>query len=118
MPNEIILSYYLGNVFATANPFVPSLTLSPMLSFQGVFLFSMVQYKPLDYIGYVYPWWGQTIGWLLGLSSMLCIPSYALYKYLTATGTFSEVNTLPLLGHSFQGEMSIGDTGGTIFETY
>ncbi|XP_055929355.1 sodium- and chloride-dependent GABA transporter 1-like [Argiope bruennichi] len=56
----------------------------------GVFLFSMVQYKPLDYIGYVYPWWGQTIGWLLGLSSMLCIPSYAAYKYFTTEGTFRE----------------------------
>lgn len=56
----------------------------------GVFIFSMVQYKPLTYIGYVYPWWGEFIGWLLGLSSMLCIPSYALYKYYTATGTFRE----------------------------
>ncbi|GIY44923.1 sodium- and chloride-dependent GABA transporter 1 [Caerostris extrusa] len=60
-------------------------------AFVGVsFLFSMVQYKPLDYIGYIYPWWGQTIGWVLGLSSMMCIPVYAAYKYFTTTGTFRE----------------------------
>ncbi|KAG8201389.1 hypothetical protein JTE90_016864 [Oedothorax gibbosus] len=56
----------------------------------GVFFFSMVQYQPLRYIEYVYPWWGETIGWLLGLSSMGCIPGYACYKYFTATGSFKE----------------------------
>ncbi|KFM67775.1 Sodium- and chloride-dependent GABA transporter 2, partial [Stegodyphus mimosarum] len=50
----------------------------------------MVQYQPLSYIGYKYPAWGEFIGWLLGLSSMLCIPSYALYKYFTTAGTFKE----------------------------
>lgn len=56
----------------------------------GVFLFSMVQYKTLDYIGYKYPWWGEFIGWLLGLSSMLCIPGYAIYKFSVTPGTFRE----------------------------
>ncbi|XP_076340810.1 sodium- and chloride-dependent GABA transporter 1-like [Tachypleus tridentatus] len=56
----------------------------------GVFLFSLVQYKPLDYIGYVYPWWGQMIGWMLALSTMLCIPGYASYKVIVTPGTFKE----------------------------
>ncbi|XP_022239871.1 sodium- and chloride-dependent GABA transporter 1-like [Limulus polyphemus] len=56
----------------------------------GVFLFSLVQYKPLDYIGYVYPWWGQLIGWMLALSSMLCIPAYAIYIFLLTPGTLRE----------------------------
>ncbi|XP_022238127.1 sodium- and chloride-dependent GABA transporter 1-like [Limulus polyphemus] len=56
----------------------------------GVFLFSLVQYKPLDYIGYVYPWWGQLIGWMLALSSMLCIPGYASFKFIVTPGTFKE----------------------------
>ncbi|XP_013776658.1 sodium- and chloride-dependent GABA transporter 1-like [Limulus polyphemus] len=56
----------------------------------GVFLFSLVQYKPLDYIGYVYPWWGQMIGWMLALSTMLCIPGYASYKIIVTPGTFKE----------------------------
>jgi solute carrier family 6 GABA transporter-like protein 1 len=55
----------------------------------GVFIFSLVQYQPLTYMNYEYPWWGQLIGWFLALSSMLCIPGYAIYKYLNTTGDFS-----------------------------
>lgn len=56
----------------------------------GVFLFSLVQYKRLDYIGYVYPPWGEFIGWLLALSSMLCIPFYAIYRFVTTPGDFRQ----------------------------
>jgi hypothetical protein len=45
-------------------------------------------------MNYKYPWWGELIGWFLALSSMLCIPGYAIYKYLNTTGDFSEVNLL------------------------
>uniref|UniRef100_A0A8D0FJT4 Transporter n=1 Tax=Strix occidentalis caurina TaxID=311401 RepID=A0A8D0FJT4_STROC len=41
----------------------------------GIFVFHVVNYKPLTYNKtYVYPWWGDAIGWVLALSSMLCIP--------------------------------------------
>ncbi|GIZ00034.1 hypothetical protein CEXT_53131 [Caerostris extrusa] len=67
----------------------------------------MVQYKPLDdYIGYIYPWWGQTIGWLLGLSSMMCIPVYAAYKYFT-TGYIQRAYEEPLqTGYQYPGRNS------------
>lgn len=42
-------------------------------------------------MNYEYPWWGQAIGWFLALSSMVCIPGYAIYLYLVTPGTFSEV---------------------------
>ncbi|XP_064487151.1 sodium- and chloride-dependent GABA transporter 1-like isoform X2 [Ornithodoros turicata] len=61
--------------------------LTPCICF-GVFVFSLVQYKPLKYIDYVYPVWGQFIGWVLALSSMLCIPGYAVYKFLVTPGDF------------------------------
>ncbi|RWS30566.1 sodium- and chloride-dependent GABA transporter 1-like protein [Leptotrombidium deliense] len=57
----------------------------------GVFIYSLVQYRNLSYLDYVYPWWGEFIGWLLALSSMLCIPGYALYLYLITPGTFDQV---------------------------
>ncbi|KAI3357037.1 hypothetical protein L3Q82_003672 [Scortum barcoo] len=60
----------------------------------GIFLFHLVNYKPLTYNNvYVYPWWGEVIGWCLALSSMLCIPVSLLYKLFRAKGTFREVST-------------------------
>ena len=65
---------------------------------QGIFLFHLVNYKPLTYNNvYVYPWWGEVIGWCLALSSMLCIPVSVLYKLFRAKGSFKQVPRL-LLG--------------------
>uniref|UniRef100_A0A4W4G5H2 Transporter n=1 Tax=Electrophorus electricus TaxID=8005 RepID=A0A4W4G5H2_ELEEL len=57
----------------------------------GIFLFHLLNYKPLTYNNvYVYPWWGEVIGWCLALSSMLCIPVSLVYKLAGAKGTFRE----------------------------
>ncbi|XP_029282836.1 sodium- and chloride-dependent creatine transporter 1-like [Cottoperca gobio] len=57
----------------------------------GIFIFHLVNYKPLTYNNvYVYPWWGEVIGWCMALSSMLCIPVSILYKLFRAKGTFKE----------------------------
>ncbi|GAB6030956.1 Sodium- and chloride-dependent GABA transporter 1 [Chamberlinius hualienensis] len=61
----------------------------PMICF-GVFFFSLIQYNRLKYLDYEYPWWGEFIGWVLGLSSMLCIPGYMIYKWCVTTGTFKQ----------------------------
>lgn len=67
------------------------LYVSPAICF-GVFLYSLYDYEPLKFgLHYTYPWWGQSLGWLMALSSMLCIPGYAIWKYQTTPGTFSEV---------------------------
>uniref|UniRef100_A0A3B4DJ42 Transporter n=1 Tax=Pygocentrus nattereri TaxID=42514 RepID=A0A3B4DJ42_PYGNA len=50
----------------------------------STFAFSLVKYTPLRYNSvYVYPWWGYAVGWLLALSSMLCIPSWMIFKIAT-----------------------------------
>ncbi|XP_051516436.1 sodium- and chloride-dependent creatine transporter 1-like [Myxocyprinus asiaticus] len=57
----------------------------------GVFLFHVINYKRLVYNGvYVYPWWGEVLGWFLALSSMLCIPLTVLYKLLHCKGSLIE----------------------------
>uniref|UniRef100_A0A8C6UX40 Transporter n=1 Tax=Neogobius melanostomus TaxID=47308 RepID=A0A8C6UX40_9GOBI len=59
----------------------------------GTFAFSLIKYTPLKYNNeYVYPWWGYVIGWLLALSSMICIPLWMVYKLSTTQGTFREVS--------------------------
>ncbi|XP_061470193.1 sodium- and chloride-dependent creatine transporter 1 isoform X2 [Rhineura floridana] len=57
----------------------------------GIFLFNVAYYKPLIYNNtYIYPWWGEAIGWGFALSSMLCVPLTALYKLIRAKGTLGE----------------------------
>ena len=59
---------------------------------QATFLFSLIKYTPLTYNKkYVYPWWGDTLGWLLALSSMVCIPLWIIYKLSTIKGSLREV---------------------------
>ncbi|KAK4831092.1 hypothetical protein QYF61_015290 [Mycteria americana] len=58
----------------------------------ATFLFSLIKYTPLTYNKkYVYPWWGDTLGWLLALSSMVCIPLWIIYKLSTIKGSLREV---------------------------
>uniref|UniRef100_A0A3P9NUG5 Transporter n=1 Tax=Poecilia reticulata TaxID=8081 RepID=A0A3P9NUG5_POERE len=57
----------------------------------GTFAFSLIKYTPLKYNNvYVYPWWGYFIGWLLALSSMVCIPLWMAYKISTTQGTLKQ----------------------------
>uniref|UniRef100_A0A6I8PJP3 Transporter n=1 Tax=Ornithorhynchus anatinus TaxID=9258 RepID=A0A6I8PJP3_ORNAN len=54
----------------------------------ATFVFSLAKYAPLTYNKkYLYPWWGDTLGWLLAVSSMVCIPAWAGYKLATTKGS-------------------------------
>uniref|UniRef100_A0A8C6L723 Transporter n=1 Tax=Nothobranchius furzeri TaxID=105023 RepID=A0A8C6L723_NOTFU len=68
---------------------------------KGVFLFHVVNYKPLTYnTVYTYPIWGEALGWALALSSMLCIPVTVLYKLLCCKGSLQEVSAHALFTKS------------------
>lgn len=62
------------------------------LSFQGIFLFFLIKYKPLKYNNvYTYPDWGYGIGWMMAMSSMVCIPVGIVVQIWKTKGTFREV---------------------------
>ena len=58
---------------------------------QGVFVFSVVQYEPLVYMNYRYPAWGEGIGWMMALSSIIVIPGYAIYLLIVTPGNMRQV---------------------------
>ncbi|XP_024137396.1 sodium- and chloride-dependent GABA transporter 2 isoform X2 [Oryzias melastigma] len=57
----------------------------------GTFAFALIKYSPLKYNNtYVYPWWGNGIGWILALTSMLCIPLWMAAKLYYTPGTLAQ----------------------------
>ncbi|TRY85112.1 hypothetical protein DNTS_023050, partial [Danionella cerebrum] len=57
----------------------------------GIFLFFLIKYKPLKYNNvYTYPDWGYGIGWMMAMSSMVCIPLGILFQLWKTKGTFRE----------------------------
>nr|XP_012603743.1 sodium- and chloride-dependent betaine transporter isoform X1 [Microcebus murinus]XP_012603744.1 sodium- and chloride-dependent betaine transporter isoform X1 [Microcebus murinus]XP_012603745.1 sodium- and chloride-dependent betaine transporter isoform X1 [Microcebus murinus]XP_020143579.1 sodium- and chloride-dependent betaine transporter isoform X1 [Microcebus murinus] len=57
----------------------------------ATFLFSLSKYTPLRYNNaYVYPPWGYSIGWLLALSSMVCVPLFIVITLLKTQGSFTK----------------------------
>ncbi|XP_033762900.1 sodium- and chloride-dependent creatine transporter 1-like [Pecten maximus] len=61
--------------------------LSPVLC-MGLLLAQLIMFRPLKYNKtYEYPDWAQAFGVMLALSSMLCIPVFALFKMATSQGS-------------------------------
>ncbi|XP_063871397.1 sodium- and chloride-dependent GABA transporter 1-like [Scylla paramamosain] len=56
---------------------------TPAICF-GVFMFNVVMWSPPKYVDYEFPGWTHFVGWLMALSSMTCIPGYAIYKFVTS----------------------------------
>lgn len=79
---------------------------------QFILVFTVIQYRPISYNEYVYPTWAISIGFLMALSSVICIPIYAIYKVCHSEGdTLLEVgdqgqSPCPTLGLSLTLELS------------
>ena len=55
-------------------------------SLQFILIFTVIQYQPITYNHYQYPGWAVAIGFLLALSSVICIPLYALFQLCRTDG--------------------------------
>ena len=51
-----------------------------------------MKWTPFTYLDYTYPPWGQATALLLSLSSMLCVPAYAVYFVLRQKGSLAQVS--------------------------
>ena len=54
-------------------------------------VFQLVTWENLVYQEYHYPWWAHAVGYFMAGSSMLCIPGYAIWLWVTTPGTWREV---------------------------
>ncbi|XP_032697393.1 sodium- and chloride-dependent GABA transporter 3 [Lontra canadensis] len=84
----------------------------------GIFIFFLVKYKPLKYNNiYTYPTWGYSIGWLMALSSMLCIPLWIFIKLWKTEGTLPEKFrklTIPSADLKMRGKLGAGPRTVTV----
>lgn len=62
---------------------------------QSIMIFGFVMYEPIKYEDYVYPWWGNMLGWFMAGSSILCMPIMAVIQIARTKGS------LPKVRHSF-----------------
>ncbi|CAG5123513.1 unnamed protein product, partial [Candidula unifasciata] len=69
------------NIFFVACWYV----LSPLLIL-SIWVFSMIQYRPLSIAGYQYPDWAVGLGWVIALMSVVCIPAGMVHAVLTTKG--------------------------------
>ncbi|XP_070657121.1 sodium- and chloride-dependent glycine transporter 1-like isoform X5 [Bos indicus] len=59
--------------------------ISPTIIFL-ILIFLVIQYQPITYNQYRYPSWAEAIGFLMALSSVICIPFYALFHFRRTDG--------------------------------
>ncbi|KAE8612866.1 hypothetical protein XENTR_v10013020 [Xenopus tropicalis] len=78
----------------------------------SIFIFFLVKYKPLKYNNvYTYPAWGYGIGWMMALSSMVCIPLWIIIKMCQTEGSFIQklkTLTLPSPELKMRGKLAAG----------
>lgn len=58
---------------------------------QIIFVFSLLEYDKMLGEEYTYPEWSTAVGWILTMSSILCIPTFIIYKFLRTPGGFKHV---------------------------
>lgn len=58
---------------------------------QVILIFSIIQFKPARYENYVFPPWGQGVGWVIAMASIIWIPLCAVHTLWVLPGSFLQV---------------------------
>lgn len=92
---EMMLGFKLNRFFKISWKYI-----TPLVTFSMV-VFAVIFYERLKYNGtYEYPGWALGFGWMLTFSSLICIPTYTIYKFFSYPGNFKEkwdASTKPIL---------------------
>ncbi|XP_039254935.2 sodium- and chloride-dependent GABA transporter 2-like [Styela clava] len=65
------------------------MVITPLLT-GGIMVFYIFQYEPLTIKGYKYPPWADAIGWIMCMSSFLCVPAVFIYTLCQKKGSLKE----------------------------
>lgn len=57
-----------------------------------IIVYGLIGYEPLSYEDYIYPEWANALGWCIAGSSVIMIPTIALYKFITTSGSLKQVS--------------------------
>lgn len=57
-----------------------------------ILIFSLLGYEDMLGEEYQYPEWSTTVGWIVTMSSVLCIPGYIIFRFLKISGGFKHVS--------------------------
>lgn len=88
----------LSRLLPSLSPLPVSLPLPSVPSPQFVVVVSIINFKPLTYDDYIFPLWANWVGWGIAGSSMVLVPAYVVYKFLSTRGSLREVSSGPSLG--------------------
>lgn len=84
-------------------------------------IFTVMTYEDLTYNRtYKYPSWALRFGWILSVSSFICIPIYAVYKFIVTGGSLQEryfkMRLARLKSHQLEGD-NVSDELNNEYET-
>ncbi|WAR02647.1 INE-like protein, partial [Mya arenaria] len=72
--------------FQLIDYYAAAMSLMYLAFFEGIWIFSLVQYKPFSMAGYEYPTWATVLGWLLAAMSIVCIPAGMVHTVISTKG--------------------------------
>ncbi|XP_034950480.1 sodium- and chloride-dependent glycine transporter 1-like [Chelonus insularis] len=82
------IEFMLGKKVHSWWPFAWKYVTPTILTF--IFATTIIFNTRITYNGKPYPEWAVFLGWCSCMTSMLCIPGYAIYHFFTTKGTFRE----------------------------
>ncbi|KAM4726222.1 LOW QUALITY PROTEIN: sodium-dependent dopamine transporter [Anableps anableps] len=77
-----------------------------------ILIFSIIQFKPARYEGYVFPPWAQGVGWVIALASIIWIPLGAIHTLWVLPGSVMKKLKLSITPYALNGAKGLYNERG------